>query len=143
MKRRLILLVLLLAALAPARWPRMPSAFTRNPGPGQECRAVGARIVAVVNDNVISSSDLNARIAMAFLSSGLPDTPEVRQRLLVQLLRSMIDEQLELQEAKKLEITVPQAEIDQALARISQSNNIPGGDMKQFLKAPMGFRPPR
>ncbi len=90
------------------------------------------RIIAVVNDDVITSTDLNARMAMAFLSSGLPDTPEVRQRLLMQVLHNMIDEHLQLQEAKKLDINVSDDDVDQAMQHIAEENQIPGG-MKDFL----------
>jgi peptidyl-prolyl cis-trans isomerase SurA len=126
MKHRLLTFAIVLAALALGAGP----VHAQRIKPG-----MNANIVAVVNDNVISSADLNARMAMAFLSSGLPDTPEVRQHLAVQLLRNMIDEQLELQEAKKNDITVTDSEVDSALARIAQGNNVPGGDMKQFLRS--------
>jgi peptidyl-prolyl cis-trans isomerase SurA len=66
------------------------------------------------------------------LSSGLPDTPDIRQRLLPQLLRALIDEQLELQEAKRLDITVSKDDIDQALQRIAHDNNIQG-DMQTYV----------
>jgi peptidyl-prolyl cis-trans isomerase SurA len=133
MKRLFALLLLaglfgLMPALAQAqRVSDMPGASTPT--------NMEARIAAVVNDNVISTSDVEARIEMAFLSSGLPDTPEVRQRLLLQILRSLIDEQLELQEAKKLDITISNDDIDKAMDHIAHDNNIPGGDMKAYLAA--------
>jgi peptidyl-prolyl cis-trans isomerase SurA len=90
------------------------------------------RIAAVVNDNVISTSDINARIKLAMLSAGLPDTAEIRMRLTPQILRGLIDEQLEMQEAKRLDVTVSKEEVDQALARIAHDNNIPGG-MESYI----------
>lgn len=114
------------APMAPPAAPAAPPAMASS-------SALGAHIVAVVNENIISSSDLSARVGMALLASGLPDTPEVRERLMPQLLRTMIDEQLELQEAKKQDVTVSQDEIDKALQRIADDNHIPGGDMKAFL----------
>lgn len=90
------------------------------------------RIAAVVNDNVISTSDINARIKLALLSSGLPDNEEVRQRLLPQILRSLIDEQLQVQEAKRLDISISKEEVEQALMRIAQDNNIQT-DMQTYL----------
>lgn len=93
------------------------------------------RIAAVVNDNVISTLDINARMKLAMLSSGLPDSPEVRQRLLPQILRSLIDEQLQLQETKRLDIFVGKDEIDKAMERISTDNKIPGGDIRAFVKS--------
>ena len=61
------------------------------------------RIAAVVNDEVISVFDLVSRMRMVMISSNMPDTPETRQRIATQVLRSLIDEKLELQEAKKQE----------------------------------------
>jgi len=91
------------------------------------------RIAAVVNDGVISMSDVRARMALALLSSGLPETQEIKTRLLPQVLRSLVDEQLQMQEGKRLEITVPQTEIDAALKKLAADNRIPGGDMTAFL----------
>lgn len=90
------------------------------------------RIAAVVNDNIISTQDINARIKLAMLSSGLPDTPDVRQRLLPQILRSLIDEQLQMQESKRLDISITDDEINQTLAHIAHDNNIVG-DMKSYI----------
>lgn len=90
------------------------------------------RIAAVINDNVISTSDINARIKLALLSSGLPDNDEVRQRLLPQILRGLIDEQLQLQEAKRLDINVSKEEVEAAFTRIAQDNNIQT-DMRAYL----------
>ncbi|MDP9126759.1 MAG: peptidylprolyl isomerase [Pseudomonadota bacterium] len=90
------------------------------------------RIAAVVNDNIISTVDLEARIRLAMLSSGLPATQEVVHRLLPQVLHGLIDEQLQLQEAKRLDITISHEEIDKTLERIGEDNHIPG-DMKSYV----------
>ncbi|MER2520608.1 MAG: peptidylprolyl isomerase [Bdellovibrionales bacterium] len=92
------------------------------------------RVVAVVNDGIVSSIDLNERMKLAMLSSGMASTTEVAQRILPQVLRGLIEEQLQLQEAKKLGITVSKVEIDQALERIARDNRIPG-DMRSFVAA--------
>jgi peptidyl-prolyl cis-trans isomerase SurA len=92
------------------------------------------RIAAIVNDNVITTMDLEARTRLAMLSSGLPESPEVIHRLLPQVLRGLIDEQLELQEAKHDDVTVSPQEIDNAVKKIETDNNIPGG-MKNYLES--------
>jgi peptidyl-prolyl cis-trans isomerase SurA len=131
--KRFLAPALLIALLAAS--PSWAQRVTDMPGAPAAPSSFEARIAAVVNDNVISTSDVEARMGMAFLSSGLPDTPEVRQRLVVQILRSLIDEQLELQEAKKNDITVSNDEINQTLAHIAEDNKIPGSDMKAYLAA--------
>lgn len=82
------------------------------------------RIVAVVNDDAISQSDLDARIALAAVSSNLPPTQETYQRLAKPMIRALIDEQLKLQEVKKQGIDVSDDEIDTAMGRIAGQNKM-------------------
>lgn len=91
------------------------------------------RIAAIVNDDVVSLNDLNERITLVTRSAGMPDTPQNRDRVSSQVLRSLIDERLEMQEAKRLSISVSKKEIDQALARIEQQNNMPKGGLDTVL----------
>lgn len=92
-----------------------------------------AQIVAVVNDSVITSLDLEARIRLAIATSGVADSREVQRRMMAQVLRGLIDEQLELQEAARLKITVPDEEVDAAIDNISRQRNLPEGAFQQFL----------
>src|SRR5215831_7691117 len=73
------------------------------------------RIVAVVNDDVITAVDLATRTRMIIASSGLQDTPEARQRLVSQVLRALIDDRIRNQAATKEGITVPQDRIEERL----------------------------
>src|ERR1700743_1275831 len=54
----------------------------------------GMSIAAVVNDEVISVYDLVSRLRMTLLSSNIPDTPDARQKVEAQVLRSLVDEKL-------------------------------------------------
>jgi peptidyl-prolyl cis-trans isomerase SurA len=92
------------------------------------------RIAAVVNDGVITTSDLENRILLLLRSSGIQDTPENRQRLAARILRSLIDEKIELQEAKHLNVAVPKGDIDAALSRLEKQNNLPPGGLDQYLQ---------
>ena len=67
-------------------------------------------------------------------SSGIADTPQNRTRISSQVLRSLIDEKLQMQEAKRLNITVTPEELDQAFARIEQQNNMAKGALDNFLR---------
>jgi peptidyl-prolyl cis-trans isomerase SurA len=91
------------------------------------------RIAAIVNDDVVSLNDLNERVTLVIRSAGIADTPENRQRVSSQVLRSLIDERLEMQEAKRLGVAATKEEVNQALARIEQQNNIPKGGLDAFL----------
>lgn len=90
-------------------------------------------IAAVVNDEVISVLDLEERLKLAIASSNLEDTAETRRRLLPLVLRSLIDERLQLQEAERLNIKVSDSEIAEALARIEKQNNLSEGGLDAFL----------
>ena len=90
-------------------------------------------MIAVVNDDVISYYDLVQRVRLGLLAARLPDTQENRQRLAWQVLQGMVAEKLQLQEAKRLGITVRQGEIDETVGRIERGNNWPTGQFRQFM----------
>src|SRR3546814_640558 len=56
------------------------------------------RIAAIVNEDVISVYDLMNRVRLVILSTGLENSAEMQRRLAPQVLRSLIDERLQLQE---------------------------------------------
>ncbi len=124
---------LILAALLSLPVPALAQRVTQLPS-AASFGGVGTGIAAVVNDNIITTTDLEQRVQLAILSSGLPDNADVRMHLLPQILRSLIDEQLQTQEAKRLDLSVSKEEIDQALEHIAHDNNIQG-DMLQFIAA--------
>ncbi|HUZ74351.1 MAG TPA: peptidylprolyl isomerase [Stellaceae bacterium] len=102
------------------------------------CAAAPAQeshIVAVVNSEIITNDDLAARLKLVLASSNLPDTPENEKRLSAQVLRALIDEKLEMQEAKRLSISVPKSEVDDAIANIEKRNNMPKGGLDAYFKA--------
>lgn len=95
--------------------------------------ALEQRIVAVVNDEVISAQDLADRLQLVTRTSGIPDSEQARARLAPQVLRSLIEETLQLQEAERLGITVEEAEIQQALANIAERNQMSVETMQRFF----------
>lgn len=92
-------------------------------------------IAAVVNDEAISTYDLDGRLKLALAVTNLPPTEENRRRLLPRVLRSLIDERLQLQEARRLNIAVSDEEIQAAIATIERQNNMPPGGLQEFLRA--------
>jgi peptidyl-prolyl cis-trans isomerase SurA len=93
------------------------------------------RIAAVVNDEVISVADVTSRLRMVMLSSNLTDSPETRQRVAAQVLRTIVDEKLQMQEAKRQNVTATDEEINKALAQIEKQNNMQAGQLDQVLKS--------
>lgn len=97
--------------------------------------ATPGKIAVIVNDWLISASELDQRIKLAMVSSGMPDTQDVREKLRDQILNAMIEEALQLQVAKKYEIKVSDAEIEHALSDIEHRNNMEPGQLKKVLEA--------
>jgi peptidyl-prolyl cis-trans isomerase SurA len=93
------------------------------------------RIAAVVNDEVISVADVMSRLRMVMLSSNLTDSPETRQRIAAQVLRTIVDEKLQMQEAKRQNITATDEEVTKALAQIEKQNNMQAGQLDHVLKS--------
>lgn len=80
-------------------------------------------IVATVNDDAISSADVDGRMRLALLGSGIRPTGEALASLRAQILRTLIDERLQLQEAVKLDVVVTEAQIDAEIAELAKRNN--------------------
>lgn len=109
-------------------WLAVGLLFTFGPAGAQSLR-----IAAIVNNNVISVYDVNERMHLVMFSANIPDTPEARQQLGPQVLRGLIDEQLEMQEAKRLNVTVDQSEYAETIARLESQNHIPTGKLSEYL----------
>lgn len=93
------------------------------------------RIAAVVNQDMISVQQLGERVDLALLAASLPDDAPNRQRIAPLVLRSMIDERLQLQEAKRLGIGLAAAEIDQAFVDIARRNQMAPEQLEQMLRS--------
>jgi len=127
--RRALLLGLGLAAL--------PGALRAEP-------VGGSRIVAVVNNEAITSQDVAERVRLSIVAAGLPDTPETQRRLAPQVLRGLIDERLQLQEARRLRLAASEAEIDRAFASVAERNRLDpeglAGTLRSLGVDPATFR---
>lgn len=92
------------------------------------------KIMAVVNGDAITSGDVTARGRLFALSTGLPVTPEVLERLRPQVLKQLVDERLRLQEVQRRKIVIGDREIAQSIAEIEQRNGMPAGALGSALK---------
>lgn len=90
-------------------------------------------IAAVVNEDAISKSDVDDRMLMIIRSSGLGDSPEIREKLKPQILTALIEEQLKIQEAERLEIKVTPEEVEKGFTEIANQNKIPLDQFKQMI----------
>jgi peptidyl-prolyl cis-trans isomerase SurA len=97
-------------------------------------RADVQRIAAVVNDEVISGYDLEQRMKLVISSAGLQPTEEVLRRIQPQVLRGLVEEHLELQEAAKQKIKIDEKDVDEALGNIGRQNNMSAAQIKAFME---------
>lgn len=91
------------------------------------------RIAATVNEDIVSQYDLQARLRVVIFSSGLQPTQQLQRRLSQQVLRNLIDERLQLQEAKKRNITVSKRNLNRAIQSIEKQNRLKPGTFDQYL----------
>ncbi len=147
MTTRLALSIAVLGSLAtvPAAMgqPRATAALQGKPPAPAAGAAAGAplgnnpnaeRIIAVVNGDVITTGDVAARARLFALSTGLPVTPDVLDRLRPQVSKQLVDERLRLQEAQRRKIAVTDNEIAEAIGEIEQRNGLPPGKLMANLK---------
>ena len=91
-------------------------------------------IVAVVNNSVISNYDLQQRVGLALVTSGLARTAEIEAALRPQALSRLIDERLKLQEAGRYNVSIREEDLQAALARLAQDNNMTFTDIRDLLE---------
>jgi peptidyl-prolyl cis-trans isomerase SurA len=93
------------------------------------------RIVAVVNNEVITRADLDKRYAAAALQLTRQGTPlPPRTALEKQILDRLITDRVQLQLAKETGLRVDDAELDRAIQRIAQDNKITLEQMRATLE---------
>lgn len=89
---------------------------------------------AIVNDVVITGTDVDHRVALIVGLQKINIKPEERDQLRVAMLRQLIDETLQIQEAKANEITVEPKEIEQGFTRVSRNFGRTPEEMRTWLK---------
>ena len=111
MLRWLGVLLIGLAGFSNIAMPAPAHRAPAQPAPQPSGDQAETRIAAVVNDEVISVGDVQSRLRMVMLSSNFPDSQEIRQRIAGQVLRTIVDEKLQMQEAKRHNVTATDEEI--------------------------------
>lgn len=98
-------------------------------------------IAAIVNDDIISALDVNSRIKFTIFSSKLANNKQVVARIKPQILRKLIDEKLQAQEAKRANIKISDAELKNSIRLIEQRNKLQKGEMRKvFFSAGIDWR---
>ena len=76
----------------------------------------------IVNGEIITGTDVDQRVALVINASGGKIGDEEKQRLKMQVLRNLMDETLQIQEAKAQKVEVEDTEVEQTYARIASQN---------------------
>ncbi|MFN5782945.1 MAG: peptidylprolyl isomerase [Novosphingobium sp.] len=102
-------------AVGPLGLPENPNFFAKNDPNNRKA-------TVVVNGEIITGTDIDQRVALIVAASGGKISDEELQRLKLQVLRNLMDETLQIQEAAAQKIEVEDSEIEQTYARIAGQN---------------------
>lgn len=116
---------------APAAGKLSPTLGSSN---GSDVATIDS-IVAIVNNDIITRSELNRQVAlierqMSRRAGQLPDRNELRK----QVLERMVLDRAQLQRAEEVGIRVDDAQIESAMTRVAEQNKLPLGEFLERLK---------
>jgi len=90
-------------------------------------------ISAVVNDDIITTHDLQQRVLFMLATTGAERDEATLARLQQTALRNLIDEHIQLQESTKFEQTISDAEVNRSVARLIGRNGLDPNEVVQQL----------
>ena len=155
---RLSVLALAIASLAPAAMAQTAPAQPQPQQPPQQSQedaaaALAAQLdlpadlkifgkadpnvrkpTAIVNDTVLTGTDVEQRLNLIIALNKLTLKPEERDQYRFMILRQLIDETLQIQEAKANEITVDAKEIDSSFGAVARRLQKTPEQMRAFLR---------
>lgn len=91
------------------------------------------KATALVNGEVITQTDVEQRLALVVLANGSNVSEEEKARLRLQVLRNLIDETLQIQEAAAKDIRVPAAELEDNFARVAANFRYTPDNFAKYL----------
>ncbi|MEG3122516.1 peptidylprolyl isomerase [Sphingomonas sp. GB1N7] len=89
---------------------------------------------AIVNETVITGTDVDQRLALAVAINGWKLSPEDTARLRTQTLNQLIDETLQIQEAKASEVVITPAELSQSFNGVAKNFSRSPEQMRTYLR---------
>lgn len=88
-------------------------------------------IAVVVGESAISYNDIRDRAELIIRSSGLPDSSDLRKKVMPQVIEMLIDESVKLQEAARQDVIVEEVAIDQGVSALAERNKM---TLEQFMQ---------
>lgn len=107
--------VLAQGANAPLNIPANPVMFGKN-DPNVR------RATAIVNGEIVTGTDVEQRLALIVSANGNKVSGEELERLRMQVLRNLIDETLQIQEAKAADTPADDAQVEATYERVATQN---------------------
>lgn len=92
------------------------------------------KATAIVNGRIITGTDVDQRLALIITANGGKVSDEEKDRLRVQVLRNLIDETLQIQEAAANDIKIDPAEINQSYERVAANFRKSPDQFDQYLR---------
>ena len=89
---------------------------------------------AIVNNDVITDTDVEQRLNLVLAANGGQIDENEKSRLRLQVIRNLIDEKLQIQEAESKDIKVSEAEIDTAFKRVATNFKKSPAEFEAFLR---------
>ena len=89
---------------------------------------------AIVNSDVITDTDVEQRLNLVVAANGGQIDPEEKTRLRLQVIRNLIDEKIQVQQAASKDIKIGDAEIEAAFKRVATNFKQTPDGFAAFLK---------
>ncbi len=102
---------------------------------GRVARKSETKIAAIVNNELISTTDLEDRLKLVTGNNIKKLPPDQLAQLKANVLKSLIDEKIQLQTASRAEINVDDKELEAYVHNLERQNNMAPGGLKKDLKA--------
>lgn len=97
-------------------------------------RADSVGIAAIVDDNIITTDDLNQRSKLMIAMAGGTVPKDALNRVKAQALQQLVNEALQTEEARRLSVNVTDENVEAAIADLEKSRGRPAGSLREFLK---------
>lgn len=123
-------------ARAPAQKAAPPAPVaSAAPAPRSVERRDGDFIVAVVNQELVTNSEVQQRVERVIQETGRPASGPAREELERRVLDQLIDERAQLSHARDSGVRVDESEIDRAVGSIAAQNQLSQTELRQRLRA--------
>ncbi len=97
--------------------------------------ALSYKVIAIVNDESISSIQLRDRVKIIMNSTGMKNTTENRKKVAIEAYDILINEILQAQEAKSKGVNLDESIMEAAVVDLEKRNKIPPGGFKKFIES--------